>query len=920
MRAHFLTGLAAFAVATGAEEAELDPYVAFPDYFPQHYRTLADVPEEYHDGEKLTGCFIDDTFREDPSLMHVHPAVAVPDFVPTYRESVFCHNPFYLDEHGRIKNDLYAGDPSAPPPSGRPLGWEVSEMPPAPCEGCLTGEQVLSIFKEYHRNLGVQPLGYSVELVKGYPWDGIGPWKCKKHKFGYVASIYPDPLDPHPNERVNMRRVRSPVLGFNELCDGATDPQGRDLTWWVTFQIGWSLPEYRRYDEHNQHQRRWPRTPCIEGYTIHSESGEIVGTHAYYSFERRVPGRICEGPLIEDVHLLASHGREAWDAFVQVHRRISEHLPNAPGGHSPYLDFENAKRLIESAERENQDERNRRWLERERKELRLPTRENAGKKLQRENRSGPESPFPPGASATPSGTQQIVVYWGDDPSIDKSAKCIDKEGSHLPRCASRVPKSRRCDIGNIPLEESDPRAIDNESVFECILWARLNGVEQCWYRDSANVLDTSWCAKGHGNTYGEGMASKEIRRHIAAVETLTGHQVGMRLDDADFALQKKRLEQLFPAVSFSNGDRFAEINVFSVEHWEKHHSPNERQLGHYQHRFGGGKYDDPFYNKKENEQYRRISVPYDWLGRGAWCHGDTLPCAPRHPYVLVHEGAHDVFASHLYDQFLWNNVPALRKYAWQTLGVDEGFGLYIEEIAGRRRKASDLGLDRTLSGLGDYVLPTPSVGQRKKGLELATSATKFPTAQAMLVALRGVEDALKHEIDSPIYDVEAIRRFATRTAIVNHSLHSFNHLLDWFSRPNMHVDFCEFRNEVHRRVWVLKKLADPLASPDQPHVNAAFDAMDIPTCARQRIKHEDCNEESGDPKPSCIEVSCEFSPGDLIPVLIPMPDGVSISQCSISISKAEVKRNASGTIQVCITTTVRISDSTTIVIVTCRTF
>ena len=564
MRAHLLTGLAAFAVATGAEEAELDPYVAFPDYFPQHYRTLADVPEEYHDGEKLTGCFIDDTFREDPSLMHVHPAVAVPDFVPTYRESVFCHNPFYLDEHGRIKNVLYAGDPSAPPPSGRPLGWEVSEMPPAPCEGCLSGEQVLSIFKEYHRNLGVQPLGYSVELVKGYPWDGIGPWNWKKHEFGYMASIYPDRLDPHPNERVNMRRVRSPVLGFNELSDGAKDPEGRDLTWRVTFQIGWSLPEYRRYDEHNQHQRRWPRTPCTKSYSIHSESGEIIGTYNF-SLKRRVPGRICEGPLIEDLHLLASEGRRAWEAFVQVYRRIAEHLPNAPGGHSHYLDFENAKRLIESAERENQDERNRRWLEREREERGLPTREDAGAKLEHDNRSGPSSPFPTGSNESPSGTQQVIVYWGDDLSIDKSANCTDGEGSHLPRCASRVPKSRRCDKENIPLEESDSRPIDNKSVFECILWARLNGVEQCWYRDSANVLDTSWCAKGHGNTYGEGMASEEIRRHIAAVETLTGHQVGMRLDDADFALQTSRLEHLFPKLSFSNDDRFAEINVFPIE-------------------------------------------------------------------------------------------------------------------------------------------------------------------------------------------------------------------------------------------------------------------------------------------------------------------------------------------------------------------
>ena len=214
---------------------------------------------------------------------------------------------------------------------------------------------------------------------------------------------------------------------------------------------------------------------------------------------------------------------------------------------------------------------------------------------------------------------------------------------------------------------------------------------------------------------------------------------------------------------------------------------------------------------------------------------------------------------------------------------------------------------------------TPSVGQRKKGLELATSATKVPTAQAMLVALRGVEDALKHEIDSPLYELESVRRVTTRQLIVNHSLHWFNHLADWLGRPNLHVDFCEFRNEVHRRVWLLKKALNPLASPAQPHVNAAFDDMDIPTCARPRIAHKDCNEESGDAKP-CTEVICEFSAGDLVPVLIPLPDGVSVSQCTLSTPDAEVSYDGSGNIEVCVRTTVVINDSITIVIESCRTF
>ena len=103
-------------------------------------------------------------------------------------------------------------------------------MASAPCEGCFSAEQVFTLFREYHRNLGVQPLGYRGELVEGYSWDGIGPWNCTKYDPSYRGSIYPDPLGPHPNERVNMRRVRRPLLSSNEICGASTDPQGRDLT------------------------------------------------------------------------------------------------------------------------------------------------------------------------------------------------------------------------------------------------------------------------------------------------------------------------------------------------------------------------------------------------------------------------------------------------------------------------------------------------------------------------------------------------------------------------------------------------------------------------------------------------------------------------------------------------------------------
>ena len=78
-----------------------------------------------------------------------------------------------------------------------------------------------------------------------------------------------------------------------------------------------------------------------------------------------------------------------------------DNLPTAPGGHNPYLDYERAKGLVELTERMDQDERYKQWLERERKELGLPTRDDSDAELERENKAVGASPFPRGTEETP---------------------------------------------------------------------------------------------------------------------------------------------------------------------------------------------------------------------------------------------------------------------------------------------------------------------------------------------------------------------------------------------------------------------------------------------------------------------------------------------------------------------------------------
>ena len=264
-----------------AEEAAIDSYEDLPDYFPQHYRRLADMPEQYHDGEKLTGCFILDSVRSfrprvscGPVVPNLNLRVIAISAVPSEghrepdppKEEIICHNPFYWDEHGRIKHFFCDGDPSAKPPLGLPLGFDPREAQSTTCDGCLSEEQVLDVFRVYHSGLGIKPLGYRVSIVRCYPWNGIRhPDFCDKYDPNYLDSLHPDPRDPHPNERVNMRCIRRPMIGFNEFADGCKDPQNRDLTWRGSFQIGWHEPENRIFNEHNQAQAR------LAAYALHSQ-------------------------------------------------------------------------------------------------------------------------------------------------------------------------------------------------------------------------------------------------------------------------------------------------------------------------------------------------------------------------------------------------------------------------------------------------------------------------------------------------------------------------------------------------------------------------------------------------------------------------------------------------------------------------
>ena len=107
-----------FSVSANAERSEEMPNQAsesvinnpYSPPYPTPYKSLSDVPEQHHDGEGLTGCFVGDS----KSGSHYHSPVYVP--------TIHCFNPFYRDELGNLRR-LYRrhGLPPEPlPPIGAP--------------------------------------------------------------------------------------------------------------------------------------------------------------------------------------------------------------------------------------------------------------------------------------------------------------------------------------------------------------------------------------------------------------------------------------------------------------------------------------------------------------------------------------------------------------------------------------------------------------------------------------------------------------------------------------------------------------------------------------------------------------------------------------------------------------------------------
>lgn len=225
---------------------------------PTLYKSLADISERYHDGQRLTGCYVDDYFS------------------PENDEYLYddCENPFYWDEHGNLRNMF---DPHLPSRAPFPLGYYglPETYKPAPCEGCLNEEQVIDIMRVYHQFLGIKPLGYRAMILQDFPWNGnISITYSQYYK---CVTDYPY-NDLAPYQRVNVPRKMRPFTGEGELRDQCRDPQNRDLTWMIQFQTGWiEEGHYLYHEDYPTTSIRYP-TPCIATHYIHAKTGWIIGS------------------------------------------------------------------------------------------------------------------------------------------------------------------------------------------------------------------------------------------------------------------------------------------------------------------------------------------------------------------------------------------------------------------------------------------------------------------------------------------------------------------------------------------------------------------------------------------------------------------------------------------------------------------
>ena len=252
------------------------------DYLnPTPYKSLADVPKQYHDGQRLTGCYIFDyVLTKDDD----HPYTK-------------CRNPYYWDEHGNLRNIF---DPHLPSRALFPQNdYGLPETyKPAPCEGCLNEEQAIDIMRVYHQLLGIEPLGYRGIILKDFPWNGD-----VSITYNECVTDYPYP-DLALYQRVNLPRKMRPFTGEGELRNQCKDSGNRDLTWMIQFQIGWIEEGHYRYHEdypakdirlgkkslglllrgaggyHENYPTkniRYPK-PCIATHYIHAETGWIIGS------------------------------------------------------------------------------------------------------------------------------------------------------------------------------------------------------------------------------------------------------------------------------------------------------------------------------------------------------------------------------------------------------------------------------------------------------------------------------------------------------------------------------------------------------------------------------------------------------------------------------------------------------------------
>ena len=309
-----------FSVSANAERSEEMPNQAsesvinnpYSPLYPTPYKSLSDVPEQHHDGEGLSGCFVGDS----KSGSHYHSPVYVP--------TIHCFNPFYRDELCNLRR-LYRrhGLPPEPlPPIGAPRNYK-----PAPCQGCLNEEQVIDIFQVYHREIGIEPLGYRAAIIEDFPWDGRSSIDSRD-----CGRIEPYP-DLSPYEKVNLPRKRRPFTGFNQLGEKCRDPQNRDLNWRVRFQIGWfeSQDVQRKVDRGSYHKSALTkdRVPCIASHIIHTQTGVIRGRNGKCDVVRV---SCTEGTEISNLDNFSENLSldDHYGANYKANRRMLLHLPQSP--------------------------------------------------------------------------------------------------------------------------------------------------------------------------------------------------------------------------------------------------------------------------------------------------------------------------------------------------------------------------------------------------------------------------------------------------------------------------------------------------------------------------------------------------------------------------------------------------------------